>query len=245
MSTIDRSQLTRGVHLLVRIGVSVVALNFASNTSAHEMPEFFSATRAELDVGKTGDETIASWDLDGWMGSDLNRLAWKTEGDVVDNKVDEAEAQLLYSRYLAPFWDFQIGVRHDIDPRSHNYLAAGMHGLAPYGFEVDAFAFVRSDGKLFARTNFEYELLFTNRFIVSPFVFGDWAASSSAENNIKGGLYSLEFGINARYEFARTFAPYVEVARVKHFTVDTPDGDAHVDEDTHYSIVRAGIRLLF
>lgn len=222
------------------------ASSFSASVGAHEMPDFFQATRLEADVGKTGDETIASWDFDGWMGSDFNRLAWKTEGEIKDDDVDEAEAQLLYSRYVAPFWDFQIGLRHDFKPDSNNYLAIGMRGLAPYGFDIDVAAFVRSDGKLFARTDIEYELLITNRFIVSPYANADWAASSSADDDIKGGLYSLEYGINARYEFSRQFAPYIEVARIEHPGSDSHAGsEAHESSDENYTIARLGVRLLF
>ncbi|MFT3930217.1 MAG: copper resistance protein B [Spongiibacteraceae bacterium] len=227
MSIINRSDCAR-------ITVFALALIAAPLVSAHEMPEFFSATRVEADVGKTGDQTIASWDIDGWMGSDLNRFAWKTEGDVEDGDTHDAEIQALYSRYIAPFWDFQIGVRHDVDPQSHNYATVGIRGLAPYGFDIDIAAFVRNDGKLFARTDVEYELLITNRFIVSPYVNADWATSSSEKDEIKGGLYSLEAGLNARYEFARTFAPYIEIARNENYGADE-----------NYTIARLGVRLLF
>lgn len=221
----------------VRAGLCLIALSFAHTGAAHEMPEFFTATRIELDAGKTGDSTTRSWDADGWMGSDFNRLAWKTEGDVADGETHEAEAQLLYSRYVAPFWDFQIGARHDFEPSAHNYLAIGMRGLAPYGFEIDIAAFVRSDGKLFARTDFEYDLLITNRLIASPFLFADWAASGERdEDDIKGGLYALEAGLNVRYEFARTFAPYVEVAR---------SVNPGTNDEGDYTITRVGVRLLF
>lgn len=227
-------------HYFARIGVCTLSLLCMPLANAHEMPEFFSATRVEADIGKHGDKTIAGWDIDGWMGSDLNRLAWKTEGEIEENDIEEAEAQLLYSRYVAPFWDFQIGVRHDFNPNAENYFAVGMHGLAPYGFDIDVFAFVRSDGKIFARTDAEYELLFTNRFIVSPYVFADWAASSSEDDDIKGGLYALEVGVNARYEFARTFAPYIEFARIEH-----PGADDHEGDDESYAIARLGLKLLF
>lgn len=215
-------------------GVCVMLLSCVPVVYAHEMPEFFSATRVEADVGKTGDQTIASWDIDGWMGSDLNRFAWKTEGDVEDGDTHDAEIQALYSRYIAPFWDFQIGVRHDVEPQSHNYATVGVRGLAPYGFDIDIAAFVRNDGKLFARTDVEYELLITNHFIVSPYVNADWATSSSEKDEIKGGLYSIEAGLNARYEFARTFAPYIEIARNENYGADE-----------NYSIARLGVRLLF
>jgi copper resistance protein B len=79
-------------------------------------------------------------------------------------------------------------------------------------------------------------LLITNRFIVEPYAFGDWATASDRNDEIKGGLYSLETGLKARYEFARTFAPYVEIARVEHPAADT---------DENYTIARLGVRLLF
>ncbi len=224
------------------IALSAMLLGDTGFVNAHEMPEFFSATRVDAAVGNTGDQTMTSWDIDGWMGSDLNRLAYKTEGEIENGDIHDAEAQALYSRYVAPFWDFQIGVRHDFEPRARNYLAIGMHGLAPYGFEVEIAAFVRSDGRLFARTDFEYELLITNRLIVSPYVFADWAATGSAEDNIERGLHSLEAGLNARYEFARTFAPYIEIARVENRRSDNENVDASDDD---YTIARLGLRLLF
>lgn len=234
MRITDRNHFAHTGFILARNTVCVLALTWTPVVSAHEMPDFFSATRAEIDTGKTGDQIISSWDVEGWMGSDTNRLAWKTEGEVEDGDTHDAEAQALYSRYVAPFWDFQIGVRRDFEPRSHNYLAIGMRGLAPYGFDIDIAAFVRSDGKLFARTDLEYDLLITNRFIVSPYVFADWAASGSEADEIKGGLYTIETGINARYEFARTFAPYVEIARSE-----------NRGAEENYTIARLGVRLLF
>lgn len=232
MTIIDSKKIRRNIGAALALSLS------SAFAAAHEMPELFAATRIETDSGKAGDERIDSWDANGWVGSDFNRLAWKTEGEVEAGDVHDAEAQLLYSRYVAPFWDFQIGLRHDFEPASRNYLAIGMQGLAPYGFEIDIAAFVRSDGKLFMRTDFEYELLMTNRFIVSPFVLADWAATGSERDAIKGGLYSLEAGLNARYEFSRSVAPYVEVARVE-------QPGASADEDANYTIARAGIRLLF
>jgi len=219
-----------------QIAFSLPAFVFSHFATAHEMPEIFSATRIEADVGRTDDRTLQSWRADGWVGSDYDRLAWKTEGDVEKGDVTDAEAQLLYSHYVAPFWDFQTGLRHDFEPISHNYFVIGMRGLAPYGFDVDVAAFVREDGKLFARTRGEYDLLITNRFIVRPYLFGDWAATGSENDEIKGGLYSLEAGINVRYEFARSFAPYIEVARVEH------PGSASSES---YTIGRLGVRLLF
>ena len=57
----------------------------------------------------------ARWDVQGWYGGDYHRLWMKTEGEwrTGGERGGEAEVQALYSRLLAPFWDFQVGLRYD------------------------------------------------------------------------------------------------------------------------------------
>ncbi len=56
-----------------------------------------------------------SWDAQGWIGGDYNRFWVKTEGDdnSFGNDGGEVEVQALYSRLIAPFWDFQADFRYD------------------------------------------------------------------------------------------------------------------------------------
>ena len=61
-----------------------------------------------------GDDTFR-WDATGWYGGDYNRLWLKTEGEwrTTGERGGEAEIQALYGRLIAPFWDFQVGLRYD------------------------------------------------------------------------------------------------------------------------------------
>ena len=55
-------------------------------------------------------------DAQAWIGQDLNKFWLKLEGEYLDGKTTEAEVQALYSRAVAPYWDLQLGWRHDIRP---------------------------------------------------------------------------------------------------------------------------------
>lgn len=203
---------------------------------AHDDNMIFSTTRIEADAGQFDSQSSQTWRADGWIGRDYNRFAWRTQGARTGGKTDEADVQALYSRYLASFWDIQAGVRHQFKPDGKDYGVIALRGLAPYAFDVDTAAFVRTDGKLFARTRFEYDLLMTNRFVVRPFVAADWAMQSIQDEDIRSGITSSEVGVNLRYEIKRSFAPYVEVSHQTHRNISaTERGTA----------VRAGLRLLF
>ncbi len=203
---------------------------------AHDDNMLFSTTRIEVDAGRFDSSDSQTWRADGWVGHDYNRFAWRTQGARNGGQTTEADVQALYSRYLASFWDIQLGVRHEFKPDGHNYGVLALRGLAPYAFDVDTAAFVRSDGKLFARTRFEYDLLMTNRFIVRPFVAADWSLQSLPAEGIRSGRTSSEIGVNFRYEIKRSFAPYVELSHQTHINVAGKESG---------TAVRAGLRLLF
>lgn len=214
-----------------------IALAATSGANAMEDDAIFNATRLEMDTGRAnGGGNVQSIRGEGWIGTDYNRFAWKAEGAREHGTTSDVELQALYARYLAPFWELQMGVRHQDKPDSRNYVAVGVRGLAPYSFDVDLALFVRSDGKLFARTRAEYDLLWTNRLIFRPYAFADWSASHIAADDIKRGAESIEAGVNLRYEISRAVAPYVEVARNQRYAISGRQG---------ISSVRLGLRLLF
>ena len=141
------------------------------------------------------------WDMQGWIGADLHKFWWKTEGEVDG---DDAELQLLYSRAISPFWDLQLGLRHSLEPRpAENYAVIGLQGLAPQWFEIDLAAFVSDDGDLTARLEVEYDLLLTQRLILQPRVELDSESKTSA------------LDLRVRYEIKREIAPYIGVSWTK------------------------------
>ncbi|AFU44946.1 copper resistance B family protein [Acidovorax sp. KKS102] len=211
----------------------------ALSAQAMEDESIYSYTKIEAGTGKIRGQAGSSQSLsvDGWIGGDFNRLWYQFDGERAGGRIEAAELQLLYGRYIAPFWDAQVGLRHDARPGKRNYLTLGVRGLAPYAFDVDLKLFVRDDGKVSARTRFENDFLLTNRFVARPYVNVEWSASN-VDATVRRGLYQADFGLQARYEFNRQFAPYVDVSRT--FYPRAQSGGPRPA-----TTVRAGLRVIF
>lgn len=151
-------------------------------------------------------------EADAWIGKDLHKAWFKIDAERVDNELEELEVQALYSRPIAPFWDVQVGIRHDARPKpDQTWAAFGFKGLAPYWFEVDTAAFVNSDGQVNVRASAEYEWMFTQRLALSPEVEVNLYSKDDAEREIGAGLANMQAGLRLRYEIRREFAPYIGV----------------------------------
>jgi copper resistance protein B len=166
-----------------------------------------------LEAGITDGADTYAWDAQGWYGGDRNRLWLKSEGSGDFSKSPEdAELQVLYSRLIAPYWDWQIGVRHDFAPqpeRSHAVL--GLQGLVPYAFEVDSAVFLSDAGDLSTRFEVEYEFRLTQRLVLQPRFELNAAASKDTDTGKGRGINATALGLRMRYEFRREFAPYIGV----------------------------------
>ena len=191
-----------------------------------------------------GDNPVV-WDADAWIGKDLNKLWFKTEGEVVGGTTESAWAEMLYSRAIAPYWDLQAGWRHDFRPgKGKDWAAFGIKGLAPYFFEVDATAYARPDGDLAARFNVEYEFMFTQRLVLSPEIEANFFSRSDEARGIGSGLSDLELGLRLRYEIRREFAPYIGINWERAFG-DTADFRRDEGESTSDLQFVVGIRAWY
>ena len=178
-----------------------------------------------LEAGFGEEDESYLWDVQGWSGGDINRFWWKSEGEGdFDGGLEEAELQTLYSRAVTPFWDVQAGVRQDLHPDGEDttHLVLGLQGLAPYWWEVDAAAFLSTEGDLTARVEAEYDQRLTQRLILQPRLEIDASTSDIPELEIGSGLSSVEAGLRLRYEFRKEFAPYVGI-EWSHAFGDTAD----------------------
>lgn len=166
-----------------------------------------------LEVGFSDGDEGWTWDVAGWTGGDINRFWWKSEGEGDFDGEAEGEVQALYSRAISPFWDVQAGVRQDFrdDGEDPTHLVLGLQGLAPYWWEVDAAAFLSTEGDLTARVEAEYDQRITQRLILQPRVEVEAAASDVPELGLGSGFTHVEAGVRLRYEIAKEFAPYVGV----------------------------------
>jgi copper resistance protein B len=159
----------------------------------------------------TGGDGAFLWDAQSWYGGDLNKLWIKTEGEysLADSEIEDAEVQALWSRAISSFWDVQAGVRYDLAPKGRTHAVLGVQGLAPYWFEVDAAAFLSTDGDLSASVEAEYELRFSQRITLQPRAEIGFSASDIPELEIGSGITNVATGIRLRYEIKREFAPYI------------------------------------
>jgi len=155
-----------------------------------------------------------------WFGRDLNKLWIKTEFERNSGDIEEAEIQALYSKAIAPYWDVQMGIRSDLgvdSSPSRNWAVIGFQGLAPYFFEIDTAFFVGENGRTALRLEAEYEVLFTQKLILTPEIEVNIYGKDDPQTGVGSGLSSSEIGLRLRYEFRRNFAPYIGIVKTNTF----------------------------
>ena len=170
----------------------------------------------KLELAPTVDERTLAIDAVAWYGTDRSRIWMRTEGDINTAEfAGEAQIELLYGKLISPFFDALVGVRLD-----HNWgnatatrvlVGAGIEGIAPYWFELEASAFLSEDGDFSARLTTTYDLLFTQRLILEPRMELNASASNVPEFGSGSGLTDIELGGRLRYELNRKFAPYIGI----------------------------------
>ncbi len=196
-----------------------------------------------LEVREANDSGVI--EAQAWVGKNLNKFWLKADAEKHEGETEDAELQALYSRAITPYWDVQMGLRQDIKPTpSHTWAVLGMHGLAPYFFEVDAALFIDDTGATALRISAEYELLFTQQLILSPEVEVNLYGQNDAQAGTGSGLSDIKTGLRLRYEIRREFAPYVGVDWSKKFGNTAAAAKNKGDVSGDSSLV-AGIRIWF
>ena len=180
-----------------------------------------------------------------WIGSDLNRLWLRADTESDDGRVDRATVHALWGHSLTRWWDVVAGVRQDFRPgEPQTMAAAGIQGLAPYWFEVEATAYVGRGGRTEFHLETEYDLLLTNRLIAQPLAELTVYGKSDPQRRLGAGLGSIETGMRVRYEIRRELAPYVGVTWTRKF-FDTASFARDDGEPVSRARLTVGIRTWF
>ncbi|RDD83770.1 copper resistance protein B [Dyella tabacisoli] len=184
----------------------------------------------------------SSWEAEAWWGSDINRLWLKTEGEHGREGTQDARAELLWSHAKTTFWDWQLGVRQDFGQGPNRQWAAfGVQGLAPYWFETQATLYLGANGRTAARFEASYDLLFTQRLILTPKLELNLYGKDDARRDMRSGLSDAGAGLRLRYEFSRRLAPYVGV----NWTYRRGGGDSLENKHSRDTTWVAGVRIWF
>lgn len=202
----------------------------------------FNLAEAQVRDGKDG----YRWDGEAWLGGDINRAVVKSEGSgSFGERIEAAEVQALYSRAIGPYFDLQAGIRHDLAPTpTRTYATVGVEGLAPYMFDVEAAAFLSTQGEVLGRLEGWYDQRITQRLVLQPRVELNLSAQDVPEIGTGAGLVDAELGLRLRYEIAREFAPYVGIS-YEAKTGRTADYARAAGKDPTSTSLVAGVRFWF
>jgi copper resistance protein B len=227
--------------------IGAEAMAAARKAGAREMGgmglSWFQADRLEARAHSGKDGFL--WDLQGFIGGDIDKLWLKSEGEgAFSDKPEHAEVQALWSHAVDPWWDVQLGLRQDLIGPDRTHAVIGIQGLAPYEFEVDAALFVSTKGDVTARIEVELDQRITQRLILQPRSELGLAAQDVPELGIGAGLDHAELGLRLRYEITRQFAPYVGVEHERKFGQSARYARA-AGEDPIVTSVVMGIRFWF
>lgn len=198
--------------------------------------------RVELQAADEGTRAVIN--THGWIGRDRDRLWFQAEGDADGDGVDGAHAYVWYGRQIARWWDVVAGVRQDFTGAGRTWASAGIQGLAPYWFDIDATLSVGASGRTHLRAEVQYELLLTNRLMLQPSFEAEAYGRSDMEAGVGAGLSQTDLGVRLRYELRREVAPYAGVVWNRTWGRTADLARAAGEEEARTSFV-AGLRVWF
>ncbi len=156
------------------------------------------------------------------IGTDENKVFIKVHADKQESHDAHYDAKLLYSRMISDFWDAQIGARyrsekveldhHQKDTEENVDAVIGLHGMAPYFFETDAYFYAGEDSYAAFSLETERDLLITQKLIVQPYLELNVIFSDDSKYAQKSGLSNATAGLETRYEISKKIMPYVDIA---------------------------------
>ena len=176
---------------------------------------FYHLLFSQLEGRTNGPANELRWDGAAWIGTDMNKLWFKSEGFVENGKASDGITEALYDHPIPHlrYFDVQAGVRYDLDSSpGRTWGAIGIEGLAPNFFEFEPTFYFSDGGRVAGRVNGSYDLLITNRLILQPQFELNFYSKRDPSRGIGSGLSELDTGLRLRYEISRKFAPYIGVA---------------------------------
>lgn len=232
--------------------VCSLSLILASQVSLAAEPTSFWGIQLEEFEYRYDDDSgdkLGVWDGDISYGTDEYKFRWLTNGEYEDesSKFSTLENQFVIQTPISDFFDAKAGLRFDTPEGSKNrsYAVVGIAGLAPQWFEVDLNFYVSEKADASAGIDAEYELLLTNRLILTPSLAADVAFSDDLDIGIGSGLSSSEIGLRLSYDVIdRAFSPYIGVVQENLYgkTGDLAEDEGEATDELFYVL---GVRIIF
>lgn len=175
-------------------------------------PLIFRATIDQWELRETKDDHSQLWDINLWVGKDLQKLWLKMAGERVASKTQRSELRILYGEALTPNWDVMMGVKKDAGPGpKRTWLEVGVQGIAPYFFDTDISLFMGESGRVELRVEGGYEWMLTQKWVLAPELEINLSAQNDKETHVGSGLSRAEASLHLRYEIRRELSPYIGI----------------------------------
>ncbi|OLF54105.1 copper resistance protein B [Pseudomonas chlororaphis] len=198
-----------------------------------------------LEYQDADDGSALAWDMNGWIGGDIDRLWLRTEGERTNGRTESAEVEALWGHAIGPWWDVVSGVRQDFKPGApQTWAALGLQGMALYNFESQVTAYLGEGGQSALRLKADYDILLTNRLILQPTAEVNLYGRNDPQRATGAGLSESEVGLRLRYELHRQFAPYLGVTWNRSYG-KTADYAREEGEDRSEARLVLGVRMWF
>lgn len=198
-----------------------------------------------LEYQKADEGTALAWDMEGWIGGDIDRLWLRSEGERTNGHTESAEVQALYGHAITPWWTLLGGVRQDFKPESpQTWAAFGVQGEPLSDLDVDATFFVGENHQTSLRLEGEYDLSLTSSLILQPRMEANFFSRNDPVRQQGAGLSTLEAGLRLRYEIIPEVAPYIGVNWTKNYG-RTADYVREEGDDVEEGRLVVGVRLWY
>ena len=146
------------------------------------------------------------------LGYDIDKLYLYHTIEASKEGIEAYQSRFLYARAISAFWDMQAGVSYDTQgEHAQTWAEISLMGLAPYYFETHLSLRLNSEGNVGLNLATEYELLLSQKLILSSSLEADFYTQEDSKMQISSGLSSLEAGLRLRYEIKREIAPYIGI----------------------------------
>lgn len=238
---------------LIPAAIATMAAASSGNASADQFhaahgPSLFWAAGGKIDATSldwlpdpdTG--TVVHWETFAWVGTDDVKLRLEAEGEAHDGDIEESSLKSVLSFNVDEFWDLQAGIRFDTHEGGRTWAALGLHGLAPWFVETDAFIFIDADGNAALEFTYEMDFALTQDLFLQPHIKLEAFAQEIPDLHVAEGVAELEFALQLRYEITRKFAPYIELVWERDLG-ETSSLRQALGEDVENTTLRAGIRF--
>ena len=192
--------------------LSILLFSTSAIAGGKDDPLLYKFNAEKLEMKMTSDNPI-DWDVDFFIGNDLNKIYFSSEGTSIKSDIDETENSIVYSRAISSFWDYQIGLAYDTTESDEQlWFITGFQGLAPYFFEIKIDLLVNDDENIGLRADIDYDFLLTQQVILTPSLETAFYSKNNEKMELGSGLSSTKLGLRLRYEVTREFAPYIGVS---------------------------------